>query len=184
LARLLNEELRKKIKGDSYRADILQDIKQANSVGKSRKIDYQLPNKTNMSPVRKLLRLLLLHPSLASQHVEIQPNALNPDFIKGLPILIKMHHFCLQKPDSNTGYILEQFRGDPEAKFLNQLLQVDHDADDSRPDKQYIDSFNRLIEQQLKARYQQLSAKGSGMSAEEKQEFKLLTQTKATYSAE
>ncbi|GAA0855344.1 DNA primase [Aliiglaciecola litoralis] len=184
LVQLLNEELRKKIKADSYRADILQDIKQANAVGKARALDYQLPNKTNISPVRKLLRLMLLHPKLASQHPEIQPRALNPDFIKGLHVLIKMHDFCVNKTTITTGHVLEHFRGDPEAKFLNQLLQVDHDADDARPDKQYIDSFNRLIEQQLKARYQQLLAKGSSMTADEKQEFKLLTQTKATYSAE
>ncbi|MDC0601979.1 DNA primase [Aliiglaciecola sp.] len=184
LVKLLNEELRKKVKGDSYRADILQDIKNANAVGQARKIDYQLPNKTNISPTRKLLRLLLLHPNLAAEHPEVQPQALNPDFIKGLHVLIKMHGFCQSKPDSNTGHVLEHFRGDPESKFLLQLLKVDHDADDNRPDKQYIDSFHRLIEQQLKARYQQLSAKGSAMTDEEKQEFKLLTQTKATYSAE
>ncbi|MFA3793094.1 DNA primase [Aliiglaciecola sp. SL4] len=181
---LLKEELRKKIKGDSYKADILQDIKQANRIGKAQKLDYQLPNKNNMSPVRKLLRLLLLHPNLAKQHPDIQPAALNPDFIKGLHVLIKMQQFCASQSDINTGHVLEHFRGDPEAKFLQQLLQIDHDADDNRPDKLYIDSFNRLIEQQLKARYQQLMAKGSAMTKEEMQEVKLLTQTKATYSAE
>ncbi|WJG08784.1 DNA primase [Aliiglaciecola sp. LCG003] len=181
---LLEEELRKKVKGNSYKADILQDLKHANERGKSPKLDYKTPATTSVSPVRKLLRLLLLHPNLASQHAEIQPQALNPEFIKGLPVLIKMQSFCVANPQSNTGHVLEHFRGDPEARFLNQLLQVDHDADDKRPEKQYIDSFNRLIEQQLKARYQQLTAIGSAMTAEEKQEFKLLTQTKATYSAE
>ncbi|GAC15397.1 DNA primase [Aliiglaciecola lipolytica] len=181
---LLKEELRKKIKGDSYKADILQDIKQANSVGKAQKLDYQMPNKNNMSPVRKLLRLLLLHPNLARKHPDIQPSALNPDFLKGLHVLIKMHSFCASESNIKTGHVLEHFRHDPEAKFLHQLLQIDHDADDNRPDKLYIDSFNRLIEQQLKARYQQLLAKGSAMTMDEKMEFKLLTQTKATYSAE
>lgn len=184
LSALLEEELRKKVKGDSYRADILNDIKQANQIGKSKVMDFQTPNKANISPVRKMLTLLLLHPSLAAQHPEIQPQALNVEFIKGLKTLIKMHQFCVSKADINTGHVLEHFRNDPESKHLQQLLSVDHAADDARSDKLYIDSFNRLIEQQLKARYQQLLAKGSAMSDEEKQEFKLLTQTKATYSAE
>lgn len=184
LSALLEEELRKKVKGDSYRADVLNDIKQANQIGKSRVMDFQTPNKANISPVRKMLTLLLLHPGLAAQHPEIQPQALNVEFIKGLKTLIKMHQFCMSKTHINTGHVLEHFRNDPEARHLQQLLNVDHAADDARPDKQYIDSFNRLIEQQLKARYQQLLAKGSGMNDDEKQEFKLLTQTKATYSAE
>lgn len=183
LAGMLTEELRKKVKGSSYRADILQDIKQANQRNRSAKVDHNLPIKTNMSPVRKLLRLLMLHPELAVRHREIDPNALDQQLIKGLNVLIKMYDFCVGKPDASTGHVLEHFRHDAEAKFLHKLLQVDHDADDLNADKLYRDSFNRLIEQQLKGRYEQLRAKGQ-LSAEEKQEFLLLTQTKSHYSAE
>ncbi len=184
LAQLLQEELRKRTKGSSYKADILNDLKKASERQKSPTVDNKKLNAASMSPVRKLLRLLMLHPSLAKKNSEINPQVLDPNLIKGLDVLINMHQFCLSKDSLNTGHILEHFRGEPEAKFLHKLLQIDHDADDIRPDKLYRDSFNRLIEQQLKARYAQLVAKGDTMNAEEKREFMILTQTKATYSAE
>lgn len=183
LVNILHEELRKKTKGSSYKADILNDLNQANQRTRSAKVDYQTPSNSNMSPVRKLLRLLLLHPKLAAENELVDPSALDPNLIRGLAILIKMHQFCLTNAASNTGHVLEHFRNDPEARFLHKLLQIDHDADDIHPEKLYRDSFNRLIEQQLNARYEQLRAKNQ-LSPEEKQEFKLLTQTKMTYSAE
>lgn len=186
LSQLLQEELRKrvKIKGSSYRADILSDLKKANERKKSPTVDYKKLNSTGMSPIRLILRLLMLHPNLASQNSEIDPQVLDPNLIKGLEILINMHQFCASKKSLNTGHVLEHFRDTPEAKFLHKLLQIDHEADEIRPDKLYRDSFNRLIEQQLKARYDQLMAKGDSMNKEEMLELKLLTQTKATYSAE
>lgn len=184
LAQLLQEELRKRTKGSSYKADILNDLKKANDRKKSPSVDHKKLNSTGMSPVRKLLRLLMLHPNLASQNKEIDPQVLDLNLIKGLDVLINMHQFCGSKESLNTGHVLEHFRDTPEAKFLQKLLQIDHDADDIRPDKLYRDSFNRLIEQQLKARYDQLVAKGDTMDADEKREFMILTQTKATYSAE
>ncbi len=183
LSELLQEELRKVTKGSSYKADFLQDVQKANARQGSRKVDHSTPNKITMSPVRKLLRLLLLHPNLASQFPVVDPSALDPNLIKGLDILIALHGYCAEKRPRNTGQVLEYFRDHPQANSLHKLLQIDHEADDVRPDKTYRDSFNRLIEQQLNARYEQLRAKHQ-LSDDEKQEFKLLTQTKMTYSAE
>lgn len=183
LVQLLEEELRKKTKGSSYKADILQDVKKANERKTSRDLDHSMPSKISMSPVRKLLRLLLLHPNLAAQYPVVDPGALDPGLIKGLEMLITMHAFCRDEAPRSTGQVLEYFRDDPQAKFLHKLLQIDHEADEIRPEKLYRDSFNRLIEQQLNARYEQLRAKHQ-LNDEEKQEYKLLTQTKMTYSAE
>ena len=183
LANILNEELRKKTKGSSYQADIIQSIKTANERGKTQSVDFQRPNKTTVSPVRKILRLLLINPALASRHKDVNPAALDTNLIQGLGLLIKMHSFCLEKQNINTGHILEHFRTDPDGKHLNKLLNIDHEADDVNPDKLYLDSFNRLIEQQLHARFEQLRAK-SHLTMDEKKEFMLLSQTKMTYTTE
>lgn len=183
LVKILTEELRKKIKGSSYQADILQDLKSANQHAKPTQIDNNRPQRATVSPVRKLIRLLLINPTLASQHNDIDPSVLDENLIQGLGFLNKLHTFCRSKTTLNTGHILEQFRQDPDGKHLNKLLQIDHDADDSNPDKLYIDSFNRLIEQQLHARFEQLRAKDQ-LSMEEKKEFMLLSQTKMTYTTE
>ena len=183
LVAILHEELRKKTKGSSYQADIIQGIKNANERGKTQSVDFQRPNKTTVSPVRKILRLLMINPGLAGKHKEVNPAALDTNLIPGLGLLIKMHDFCAQKQNINTGHILEHFRSDPDGKHLNKLLNIDHDADDINPDKLYLDSFNRLIEQQLHARFEQLRAK-SHLTMEEKKEFMLLSQTKMTYTTE
>lgn len=183
LVKILTEELRKKIKGSSYQADILQDLKNASQVGKPAKIDHNRPQRTTVSPVRKLIRLLLINPALAASHPDINPAVLDSSLIQGLSLLVKLHQFCITKTGLNTGHVLEHFRQDPDGKHLNKLLQIDHDADERNPEKLYADSFNRLIEQQLNARFEQLRAKGQ-LSMEEKKEFMLLSQTKMTYSAE
>lgn len=184
LVAILNEELRKKVRGSSYKADLLQDVQVANAMGRAPTKDFNRPAKTTQSPVRKLLRLLLLHPQLASQNAAVSPQALDPNLIPGLAVLRKLHHYCMQHPQANTGHILEHFREDEDGRHFPKLLQVDHGADDVKPEKQFRDSFNRVIEQQLHARFEQLRAKGSDLTAEEKQEFKLLIETRMTYSAE
>lgn len=182
LVEILQEELRKRTKGSSYKADILKAVEDAGKTGKMSKQDYQLP-KSTMSPVRKVLRLLLLNPELASRFSDIEPSALDASLIPGLPLLIKLHGFCSAHPNCNTGQIFEHFREDNDGRHLPKLLQVDHDADEVNPDKLYKDSFNRLIEQQLNARFEQLRAKTS-LTMDEKREFMLLSNTKMTYTTE
>lgn len=183
LLAILSEELRKITRGSSYKADILRDVEQANAMGKSARQDNRTPGKTTMSPVRKLIRLLLLNPELAKRHKDVDPRALDADLIAGLPLFCKLWAFCASREGITTAHILEHFRQDDDSRHLQKLLQVDHDADEKRPDKLYSDSFNRLIEQQLNARFEQLRAKHS-LTPEEKHEFMLLSQSKMTYSAE
>lgn len=183
LVKILTEELRKKVKGSSYQADILQDLKNANQMGTVSKVDHNRPQKSTVSPVRKLIRLLMIHPQMASRHGDINPAVLDSDLIQGLSLFKKLHQFCCSKSEISTGHILEHFRQDPDGKHLHKLLQIDHDADDNNPDKLYLDSFNRLIEQQLNARFEQLRTKDA-LSMDEKREFMLLSQTKMTHTTE
>jgi DNA primase len=183
LVALLQEELRKKINKDSYRADILKDISSAGISGKAPRMDFNKPAKSAISPIRKMIRLLMIHPSLAVNHPEIDPSILQGNVIPGLPTLVKLYQYCLRKNNLNTGMILEYFRGDEIGRHLAKLLQVDHEADEVQPDKLYKDCFSRLIDMQLTARYEELRAKGN-LSQQEKQEFMLLAQSKTNYSVE
>jgi DNA primase len=180
---LLQEELRKKINKDSYRADILKDINNAGALGRAAKVDFNKPAKSAISPIRKMIRLLLIHPSLAAGQPEIDPSLLQDNVIPGLSTLVKLYQYCLSKNNLNTGMILEYFRDDEIGRHLAKLLQVDHEADEVQPDKLYKDCFSRLIDMQLTARYEELRAKGN-LSQQEKQEFMLLAQSKTNYSVE
>lgn len=181
LAALLQDELEVKTKGFVHRSHAASDA--SVSMQRARKTDNARPLKSTVSPVRKLLRLLLINPQLANRNPEVNPQALDPGLSQGLTLLMKLHAFCTSQQAIHTGHILEHFRDDPDGRHLHKLLQADHDADDTKPDKLYKDSFNRLIEQQLHARFEQLRAKGS-LTTEEKQEFMLLSQTKMTYTTE
>jgi len=178
----LKQALKRKLGESSYRDDVLRDVKQAQQQGKMKKSDFSTPAGINMSPVRKMVRLLLLNPGLASSHPQANIASLNDPAIKGLEFLRKIHELCLTGTQ-NTAGLIEHFRDDPQGQHLNKLLQVDHSADDVNPDKQYMDCFRRLLDIQLDSRYQQLRAKEK-MTPEEKQEFVLLTQSKSTFSVE
>jgi DNA primase len=179
---LLEEELRKKTNRGSYKADLIKDLNNANLVGKAPKPDFSKHEKSTVSPIRIMIRVLMNHPYLACKFPEIAPSLLNGNVIRGLPVLVKLHKYCLAKTTANTGMILEHFRDEEMGKHLAKLLAIDHEADDAMPEKLYIDCFNKLIEAQLNARYEELRSKEK-LSKEEKQEFMTLVKTKSTYSA-
>jgi DNA primase len=179
---LLEEELRKKTNRGSYKADIIKDLKNANLVGSAPKPDFTKHEKSALSPIRRMLRVLMNHPYLASKFPEVDPSVLNGNVIRGLAALIKLHEYCLSRTNINTGMILEHFRSDELGKHLAKLLAIDHEADDAKPEKLYVDCFNKLIEDQLSARYEELRSKDR-LNAEEKQEFMTLVKTRTTYSA-
>ena len=129
-----------------------------------------------------MIRVLMNHPYLATKYPEVDPSVLNDNIIHGLPALIKLYKYCLTRNNINTGMILEHFRSDELGKHLAKLLAIDHEADDVKPENLYMDCFNKLIEAQLTARYEELRSK-ERLSKEEKQEFMTLVKTKTTYSA-
>ncbi|MFT4993921.1 MAG: DNA primase [Paraglaciecola sp.] len=179
---LLEEDLRKKTHRGSYKADIIKDLNNANLVGSAPKLDYRKHEKSAVSPIRIMIRVLMNHPYLASKYPEVDPSALNDAVIRGLPALTELYNYCLSRNNITTGMILEHFRSNDLGKHLAKLLAIDHEADDAKPDKLYLDCFNKLIEAQLTARYEELRSQ-ERLSKEEKQEFMTLVKTKNTYSA-
>jgi DNA primase len=182
---LLEEELRKKTNRGNYKADVIKDLHNANLVGSAPKPDFSKHEKSAVSPIRKMIRVLMNHPYLAAKYPEVDPTALNASVIRGLPALTKLYKYCLtggNNSNINTGMILEHFREDELGKHLAKLLAIDHEADDAKPDKLYKDYFNKLIETQLNARYEELRAM-ERLSKEEKQEYMTLVKIKNTYSA-
>ena len=179
---LLKETLENKLGTRPYKLDLARDIQEEHQRGQPKKSDYSTPSEINLTPVRKMIRLLLMNPELASANPQVNISALDLDSMKGLIFLNEVYQLCLSGGQS-TASILEHFRGDPRGVHLSKLLSVDHNADETNPNKLYEDGFKHLTNTQLDSRYQQLRAKEK-MTREEKQEFMLLTQAKSTYSVE
>ena len=177
---LLLEEL-SMICGERDRFQYERDVRAANKnlVDKGNAASFA-PKKTNMSPVRMMLRLLMDAPQLASECTDVDLSALQSSQIPGIEVLTELHSYCLANPNAHTGTVLEGFRDTPIAKHLSKLLMQEHlvAPDDSK--KVFVDSFAKLIQWHFEQRMEVLMSKGktSGLSHAEKQELNLLMQAK------
>jgi DNA primase len=136
--------------------------------------------KTNISPVRTLIRLMLDDPGLIQRLPDIDFTVLANSPIPGLPLLFSVFQFCKQNPSAHTGSVLEHFRGNSEEKHLAKLLQQEFLIDDNAAQQVFVDSFKKLLNWHFEQRMDVLLSKArvSGLSADEKQELNLLTQAK------
>ncbi|MBT0585307.1 DNA primase [Alteromonas oceanisediminis] len=164
---------------DRYRRD--RDIQQANqNSSRPRYVPSGAPQKTTISPVRMMIRLLLDNPSLAIESPQVDLSALVETAIPGLDVLVKVHQFCAAHPHAHTGVVLEHFRNTAESRILSKLLTQEHFVSDEGAKAEYADSFAKLINWHCEQRMEQLMVKArvSGLSADEKQELNLLMQAK------
>ncbi|MFC6440779.1 DNA primase [Bowmanella sp. JS7-9] len=183
---LLEERLFKLTGQDSYRLDLQRDMAKANSAtNKIQAPAKQKPaGKSQLTPVRIMLRLLLEQPELAAQCAEVQPQLLDVNLVPGLELLGEVHSYCAEHSQKNSAQVLEHFRSHRDFAVLNKLLSSDafsvHDAigelfAQSRQ-QVYRDSFAKLVERQLHSRMEELLARSrlGKLSDEEKQELKVL----------
>jgi DNA primase len=135
---------------------------------------HQAPVRVELSPLRMMMALLLSYPRIASNLAQIDPSLLANHPIAGLPLLIELHQFCKQHPQTNTGNILERFRTHEQGKHLGKLLGMDVPA--LNVQQVYSDSFSKLVEMQIDGRRQQLIAKSEidTLSQDEMTELNLL----------
>lgn len=155
-----------------------QDIARANQRKKPRNKSHQHSNKTQMSPVRMLIKLLLEQPKLAADTPHVDPTKLPTFDAPGMDLLCELYQYCLHKPDVKVAAILEHFRQHPHGSHLGKLLAAEHVQQNIQ--QVYQDSFAKLLEWQIDSRRQQLLSQSSvsGLSTEEKQELNMLLKAK------
>lgn len=177
---MLNEEL-SRICGEQDRFRRDRDIQRANqSVVNAKPASKFALQKTNMSPVRMMIRLLLDSPNLAADCEQVSLETLQASQIPGMDVLTELHQYCKTNPQANTGSVLEYFRNNPVAKHFSKLLVQEQLIQPAEAQKMYVDCFTKLIHWHFEQRMDTLMGKSriSGLSSAEKQELNLLMQAK------
>jgi DNA primase len=160
--------------GDQNKHKYDRDVAQANLRKTPKKLDFNTPNKSTISPVRMMIRLLLDDPSLAIKCEAADPTPLGSVNILGIPVLIELYQFCLAKPTANTAQVLEYFRDHPESAQLAKLMVWEY-AEQNQV-AVFEDSFAKLLDWHLQSRMDELFSKSrvSKLTNEEKQELNIL----------
>ncbi|WP_137165844.1 DNA primase [Salinimonas lutimaris] len=173
---LLQEELAKHC-GEYDRFKLQQDIQQANSRGKKpQKQAWQPVQKTRMSPVRTLLRLLLDNPALASQYPDVMPAMLKGSGISGIDLLTDIHGYCQQYSGAKTAQVIENFRDHPHSQHIAKLLLQEHLISEEDAGRVYADSFARLLDWHFDSRIETLLSRSrvQALTRAEKEELNML----------
>lgn len=172
---LLEEELSKHM-GEQNKFRFERDVAAANANSGKIKPDYSTPNKSKISPVRMMIRLLLDDPSLATRCPEADPALLGEMELPGLSLLVELFRYGNSHPNANTALLIEYFRQHPQSNHLAKLLMWQHDIADGNMQRVFEDSFSKLLDWHFNSRIDQLLSKSrlTKLSADEKQELNLL----------
>lgn len=172
---LLESELSKHM-GEQNRYILQRDVAKANSKRNTVRQDNSKLAKTQTSPIRMMLRLLMDDPSLVSRCPEVDMSMLADMQIAGKEMLLEVQGYCHQYPDANTAQLLENFRYHPHIKHLSKLLTMELLIKQETSQQVYQDSFAKLLDWYFLSRYEELLAKSrvSQLSEDEKQELNLL----------
>lgn len=160
--------------GEQNRHKLELDVAKANQHKAAAKLDFTTLNKSKISPIRMMIRLLLDQPEIADQCRAADPAQLGDMRIPGLDFLNELFQFCLAKPKANTAQVLEYFRDHRQSAHLAKLMEWEY-AEQNQI-KVFTDSFAKLLDWHLQSRMDELMSKSrlTKLSAEEKQELNLL----------
>jgi DNA primase len=127
-----------------------------------------------LSPIRRLVTLLLQEPRLASL-VE-QPERLAETTLQGAPLLVELIDFLRTRPHIHTGALIEHWRGTDTGRHLARLATEPTPKLAGDLEREFLDGIEHLLampgDLRREARLAELSRKPlSEMTAEEKAEF-------------
>jgi DNA primase len=160
--------------GDQNKHKYERDVALANQRKAPSKLDFKTPNKSTISPIRMMIRLLLDDPSLATKCRAADPTPLASVDIPGIAMLIELYQFCLNKPQANTAQVLENFRHHSQSAQLAKLMMWEYA--EQNQSAVFEDSFAKLLDLHLQSRMDELFSKSraSKLTDAEKQELNLL----------
>ncbi|MGH8051256.1 MAG: DNA primase [Arenimonas sp.] len=124
-----------------------------------------------LSLVRAAITLLLQQPSLAL-HIE-PPHLFAILRQPGIPLLCELIALIRERPDINTGLIIESFEGREEQASLQKLAAQEFPGEPEHWQAEFNDALQQLDKQTRMQRIEELNAK-SGRSVEENNELREL----------
>lgn len=174
---LLQEELAKHV-GEYDRFRLQQDIAKANhNPRKSRNTQPRhAVQRSRLSPLRMMIKLLVESPVIASQCEEVSPTLLQSSGMAGMDLLIDVHQYCQQHPQATTAQVIENFRDHPHSSHITKLLLQENLVSDEDARQVYSDSFAKLLDWHFDSRIETLISRSrvQPLSQAEKQELNLL----------
>ena len=128
-----------------------------------------------MSPLRRLIALLLHEPRLAN--LVDNPAQLAEVHLQGAPLLVELIDFLKDHPHIHTGALIEHWHGTDTGRHLAKLAAEPTHKLVGDLDKEFLDGINHLlakpVDQRREARFAELSRKQpSELTANEKEELK------------
>lgn len=135
---------------------------------------YKTP-KLQITPIRMLMKILIHHPHFATDYPKVKIQNIRAMNIKGVTLLANIHQYCIDNPSSNAARLLEAFREHPHISHLETLASTEF-SDAVDLSHEYIDSFRAIINSNIKARIEKLTALAHAgtLSAQEDKELTLL----------
>lgn len=135
------------------------------------------PRPGGISPVRRLITLLLQEPRLGGLVAE--PRRLADVPLQGIPLLVELIDFLKDHPHIHTGGLIEHWRGTDTGRHLARLAMEPAPRLAGDLEREFLDGIAHLLAKPLdhrrEARIAELSRKQpSELSAEEKEELKTL----------
>jgi len=128
--------------------------------------------KKSPSAIRRLITALLHAPELASlvDKSESWFQLESP----GMPVLRQILSLCVEGSAPSPAILLERFRGSEYEKTINTLFAEERLITGESLEQELLGSIERLKEQAKETRYEELLAKSTGLSDEEKKELREL----------
>lgn len=167
--------------GDYNRYKLNRDIQHAKQQTSKPDLSHRFQQqKSETTPIKKLVHLLLEYPQLAREVKEVQPALLVDGGFKGLNLLLDIHRACTEIEPITTSRLLDHFHNHPHIHVINKLLLRENLVSLEGAVQEYKDSFSKLIDWMVESRMETLIAKSrvGGLSNDERKELALLTQAK------
>ena len=140
-------------------------------------VPSQMARSGAISPIRRLIILLLQEPRLAD--LVDTPDRLAEVPLQGTPLLIELIDFLKGRPQIHTGALIEHWRGTETGRHLAKLATEPVPKPAGNLEKEFMDGIDHLLskpaDQRREARFAELSRKQpSELTPAEKAELKAL----------
>lgn len=176
----LKEKLAKLTK-ETNQFNLERDIGKLNTSLKARKVDNNRYQKTQMTPVRGLIQLLLHAPEVAQKVPEITREGLLVINLPGMNLFRDIHTMCTTEKNLLGVQILERFREHPHSHILQELM-MNELPDNKDLEQKFRVMMSNIVKLQVEARLDELTTKSriQSLSKDEKQE--MIDLTRAIYA--
>ncbi|WP_018692735.1 DNA primase [Algicola sagamiensis] len=177
-----SQQLIEKVPSDFYRLELLEklaqllgkEVQQLDRFFKTKSDKPVSAPKLKITPMRRVIGLLVQHPSLAKT-VPYNPSLVNTK-LPGIELLLDLQAVILQKSSVNTAQILEYYRNTPHESAIARLAGWVHEVSDDSLEKEFSETYQFIEDECLNHRAENLllKAKQGSITPEERQQLNLI----------